>query len=201
MQLRKDWKIIKRRVARVLIDAEKLDISPALVTMLIAAEDHRFGRHPGVDPISILRAAWRSLFCGKKEGGSTIAMQLVRVITGRYERTLGRKIAEIYFAVRLTKSFREADLPKMYLVVAYFGWRMNGLAQASKRLKINPSNVSELEAANIIARLKYPEPRKYDEKRLNKIGERTKYILLRADNLFWTTPAFQFISRENNGSL
>lgn len=201
MQLRKDWQIIKRQVARIQSDTEKLNISPALVTMLIAAEDHRFGSHPGVDPISICRAIWRSLFCGRKEGGSTIAMQLVRVITGRYERTLGRKISEIYLALRLTRHVREADLPKLYLVVAYFGWRMNGLAQTTRRLKINPSNVSEIEAANIVARLKYPEPYRHDEKRLNKIRDRTKYILLRSDALFGVAPTLQLNLRESNGSL
>lgn len=201
MQLRKDWQFIKRRAASIQSDTEKLSISPALVTMLIAAEDHRFGSHPGVDPISICRAVWRSVFCGKREGGSTIAMQLVRVITGRYERTIGRKIAEIYYAVRLTKHVRESDLPKLYLTVAYFGWRMNGLAQTSKRLNINLSNLSELEAANVIARLKYPEPSRHDEKRLNKIRERAKHILQRSDNLFLAAPACQYILRKSNGSI
>jgi membrane carboxypeptidase/penicillin-binding protein PbpC len=201
MQLRKDWQIIKRQVARIQSDSEKLNISPTLVIMLIAAEDHRFGSHPGVDLISICRAIWKSLFCGRKEGGSTIAMQLVRVITGRYERTLGRKVAEIYLALRLTRHVRKADLPKLYLMVAYFGWRMNGLAQTTRRLKISPSNVSEIEAAYIVARLKYPEPRRPDENKINKIRDRTKYILSRSDALFGATPALQLNLRESNGSL
>lgn len=201
MKLREDWKLIKGRVAKIQTESEKLNISPALITMLISAEDHRYGSHPGVDPVSICRAVWRSLFCGKKEGGSTIAMQLVRVITGRYERTCRRKIAEMYLAVRLTKHVREADLPKLYLWVAYFGWKMNGLVQASQRLKINLSNMAEFEAANIVARLKYPEPQRRDEKRLSKIRERTKYILMRADALFGITPPRQHGFSDINGSL
>ena len=184
MRLRKDWKIIKSRVKYIKAETEKLDISPTLVTLLIAAEDHRFGSHLGVDLISLCRSMWRLLVCGKKEGGSTIAMQLVRVITGRYEKTIGRKIIEIYFAIRLTRLVSESDLPKLYLSIAYYGWRMNGLKQVSKRLNINPSTVSQLEAAHLIARLKYPEPHLYDEKRLAKIRERAKYIIRRSDKLF-----------------
>lgn len=200
MQFRKDWQLIKGRVKKIQNESEKLNMSPVLVSMLIAAEDHRYGRHPGVDPISICRAVWRSLFCGKREGGSTIAMQLVRVITGRYERTFRRKIVEMYFAVRLTKQVRKTDLPKLYLVVAYFGWQMNGLAQTSQRLKIDPSNVSALEAANIVARLKYPEPQQHDEKRLSTIRERTKYILQRADANFEMLPN-QLELSDINGSF
>lgn len=200
MQLRKDWQLIKGQVRKIQNQSEKLNMSPAIVVMLIAAEDHRYGRHPGVDPISICRAVWRSFFCGRREGGSTIAMQLVRVITGRYERTFRRKIAEMYLAVRLTNHVRKVDLPKLYLAIAYFGWKMNGLAQTSQRLKIDPSNVSKLEAANIVARLKYPEPKRQDEKRLRKIRGRTKYILQRADVLFGMLP-HQLELSDTNGSF
>lgn len=183
MEFGKDWMLIKGRVAKIQNENRNLVVSPALITMLIAAEDHRYGRHPGVDPISICRAAWRSIFCGKREGGSTIAMQLVRVITGRYERTLRRKITEIYLAIRLTRHLCGDELPKLYLVVAYFGWKMNGVAQATRRLKMDLANISDLDAANIVARLKYPESQQCDEKRLFQIQERAKHILMRANTL------------------
>ncbi|MGM0564225.1 MAG: biosynthetic peptidoglycan transglycosylase [Pseudomonadota bacterium] len=200
MQFEEDWKIVKGRVAKIQNENRSLGVPPVLVAMLVAAEDHRYGSHPGVDLISICRAAWRSVFCGKREGGSTIAMQLVRVITGRYERTLVRKITEIYLAIRLTRYLCDDELPKLYLVVAYFGWKMNGLAQASQRLKIDLVNISDLEAANIVARLKYPEPQRCDEKRLCKIQERVKYILIRADALSLRLQR-QFELSEANGSF
>lgn len=200
MQLRKNWNLIKVQVAKIQNECEELNLSPALIAMLITAEDHRYGTHSGVDPISICRAMWKSLFCGKTQGGSTIAMQLVRVITGRYERTFERKIAEMFLAVLLTKHVRQDELPKLYLVVAYFGWKMNGLAQASHRLNIDLSRISGLEAASIVARLKYPEPQRPDEKRLSRIRERTKYILLRADALVEPVP-HQFELNDINGSF
>jgi membrane carboxypeptidase/penicillin-binding protein PbpC len=203
--LHKEWQVIRSRVAGIKAgikaDTEQLAISPTLVALLIAAEDHRFGSHPGVDPISLCRAMWRTLVCGKREGGSTIAMQLVRVITGRYEKTIGRKLTEIFFAVRLTRLVCKSDIPKLYLSVAYFGWRMNGLKQAATRLRINPASVSVLDAANIIARLKYPQPRRLDENRLTKISVRAKYIIKRYDNLFGNRSKPELSMSRSNGTI
>jgi penicillin-binding protein 1A len=93
---------------------EGLDVNPisqTLVDLLIAAEDHRYGSHPGVDFVAMCRAIWRTMFCGRREGGSTIAMQLVRVLTGRYEKTLSRKVIEILLAVKLTRFLSDSELP------------------------------------------------------------------------------------------
>lgn len=201
MNLNKEWLKIKNRLAGIRVAAEQMNISPVLVALLIAAEDHRFDSHPGVDLISLCRAMWRTLICGKREGGSTIAMQLVRVITGRYERTVSRKILEIYFAVRLTRLIPKSDISKFYLTIAYFGWRMNGLKQASLRLNINPASLSIQEAANIIARLKYPEPKRIDNNRLVKINGRTKYIINRYDNLFKKASIPLLSIGETNGTI
>lgn len=201
MNLNKEWLNIKSRVAEIKVATEQINISSILVALLIVAEDHRFGSHPGVDFISLCRAAWRTLICGRREGGSTIAMQLVRVITGRYERTISRKIAEIYFAIRLTRLIPKSDIPKFYLSIAYFGWRMNGLKQASLRLNISPASLSIQEAANIIARLKYPEPKRLDNNRLVKINGRTTYIINRYNNLFRKASIPALNISESNGTI
>lgn len=180
MKTSEDWLLIKRKLVNIKNESDKLTISPKLITMLIIAEDHRFEKHCGVDLVSILRATWRTIFCGRTEGASTIAMQLVRVLTGRYERTLKRKIQEMYLATQLTKYMNKSDLPKLYLFVAYFGWRMNGITQLSNRLKIDLLKVTDMEAAGIIARLKYPEPQKHDHIRIKKIQKRAEYILLQS---------------------
>src|SRR5690348_10551479 len=62
--------------------------------LLISGEDHRFFGHCGIDPIAVCRAIWRGVVLGHREGASTIEMQLVRVVTGRFERTLTRKLRE-----------------------------------------------------------------------------------------------------------
>jgi membrane carboxypeptidase/penicillin-binding protein PbpC len=201
MSLFSEWQYIESRLFGIMADSKKLDISPTLVALLIVAEDHRFGRHPGVDPISLCRAFWRTVICGKREGGSTIAMQLVRVITGRYEKTFSRKIAEIYFAIRITINVCEYDIPKLYLTIAYFGWRMNGLKQVSTRLKLNSSSLSLPDAAAVIARLKYPEPRCPTKERLSKIANRSKYIIARYDQIFKTLNNIGYTMSNSNGSL
>ncbi|CNH46157.1 peptidoglycan synthetase [Yersinia intermedia] len=177
------WFLLKNKVKKLQVEIDNWNISPVLITMLIAAEDHRFGRHHGVDFISILRAAWRTIFCGKREGASTIAMQLVRVLTGRYERTLRRKLSEMYLAWRLTKYVKQNDIPKLYLFVAYYGWRMNGLVQASHRLNVNLLDVTDFEAACIVARLKYPEPQNFNRLRDDKIKSRAKHIIRNLRNI------------------
>ena len=201
MALLEDWEFLRNQVEKLRTEISALELSSNLVLMLIAAEDHRYGKHPGVDMISVFRAIWRSLFCGKREGASTIAMQLVRVTTGRYERTIKRKIIEMYLAMRLTRNFDEHDIPKMYLAVAYYGWKMNGLKQASNRLHLNQSSLTLNEAASIVARLKYPEPKQPSSKRYRQIEERAKYILRRADNLCPYLDVSRFIVRNADGAL
>lgn len=182
MTIHEDWRILKQKLAHIQNETNSLIISPKLITMLVIAEDHRFWKHHGVDFISIFRAVWRTIFCKKREGASTIAMQLVRVLTGRYERKMSRKILEIQLAIRLTKHLKKEDIPKLYLFVAYYGWRMNGLIQSSHRLGVDLSTLNEFEAASIVARLKYPEPQKHNQIRHDQILMRTKYILYQAAN-------------------
>ena len=71
--------------------------TPQTCEFLIVGEDRRFYFHPGVDPLALCRAIWKTLFCGSRQGASTIAMQLVRTINGCYEKTLKRKFIEIFF--------------------------------------------------------------------------------------------------------
>jgi len=144
---------------------------------LIAGEDHRFYCHSGVDPVALCRAVWKSVFCDSQQGGSTIAMQLVRTITGRYEKTWRRKLLEIILAVRLTHHVDRDRLPIMYLCVAYYGWRMNNLNQACSRLRIDPVSISQMDAAKLVARLKYPEPRNYSGEREQKIQCRAEHLI------------------------
>lgn len=201
MILREEWEHICNQIGRIKAEADQLDISPTLVKLLIAAEDHRFQNHPGVDPISLCRAICRTFINGKTEGGSTIAMQLVRVITGRYERTISRKISEIFLALRLTRVLGRNDIPKLYLTVAYFGWKMNGLNQAAMRMKISLDSMSIIEAANIIARLKYPQPRQLKVNINNKIGQRVRYIINRYFAMFPEKLPLGLALRKSNGSL
>jgi len=149
-----------------------------LSKLLISGEDHRFFYHIGFDIIAILRAVKNRILHNKIEGASTIEQQLVRVLTNDYQRTFSRKIREILLATTLTSIIPKRAIPKIYLNVAYYGTGMNGLNQAYLKLGIRDREKMPLEqAAEIVSRIKYPQPNKTNEKRLAQIEERKQHLL------------------------
>lgn len=150
-----------------------------LCEFLVAAEDHRFWQHHGVDLISLARAIWKTKIHKKREGGSTVAMQLVRTITGDYNLSLRRKIREIYYALKVSSFLKKHEVLKIYLSIAYFGWNMHGIEQACKRLGYDIQNLTNYEAASLIACLKYPEPRYFSKSKSKLIKYRAEYIIKR----------------------
>lgn len=178
--LRREWSSLETELKQ-LYDCHRGDeeFRPSwfLQALLLSGEDHRFFTHAGIDTIAIFRALWRGVVLRKREGASTIEMQLVRVLTGRYERTLGRKIREAALATLVSRVVPKSELPALYIRVGYFGWRMNGYVAACRRLQLNPSFFTSQEAAALIARLKYPEPRTPSERRIVQIEIRSKYLL------------------------
>lgn len=164
-------------------------VSPTIIAMLVLAEDKRFFSHHGVDPIATGRAIWHRVIGKGRGGGSTIEQQLVRTLTRRHEPTLSRKLREILLASLVDSVISKAEIPGLYLSVAYFGWRMNGIQQASYRLGIAVDTATPYEAASIVARLKYPEPRVAPQDRARQIAIRTEYILRRAARFGSSTPS------------
>jgi membrane peptidoglycan carboxypeptidase len=145
--------------------------------LLVSGEDHRSGGHGGFDPIAMLRAAWRWLFFGRREGASTIEQQLVRVLTNRFERTFRRKFREVLLASLLAETFTKTEIAGLYLSVAYYGWRMNSFHDACFRLDFSPATLSLGQAAELVARLKYPEPRATSGRRRGQIYRRCAHLL------------------------
>lgn len=144
--------------------------------MLVSAEDHRAGKHPGFDMVALLRAVYVFMVKGEIQGGSTIAQQLVRVVSGRYERTFWRKVREIIVASLICDMFPREYLPAVYLSIAYYGVGMSGYAAACRRLNINTSVRAVEDAAKIIARLKYPQPKFLIGKAAEKLARRERHI-------------------------
>jgi len=139
-------------------ESNSSDLPRNLLTMLVLAEDHRFFSHGGFDLIAFVRAAIKTL-SGEVQGGSTIEQQLVRVITGRYERTLSRKLLEICLATTLEKQLSKSEIANLYLSIAYYGWRMTNLERATKFRRMNLASLSDSEAAILVALIKYPAPK------------------------------------------
>jgi membrane peptidoglycan carboxypeptidase len=151
---------------------------PPLVAqrLLVSAEDHRHGRHGGIDYYAICRAVWRRLVQRRREGASTIEQQIVRVLTNRFERTLTRKVRELLLATLVSEQLPKSATPALYLSIGYYGWRMNGFAQACRRLGLKPPALSLDDAAALVARLKYPEARVPPPTRMAQIRRRAEHL-------------------------
>lgn len=158
-------------------------IPQVLIAALIVAEDHRFYIHKGIDLLAILRAIWHSIYHRRLTGGSTIEQQLVRTLTGNKERSLRRKIKELALSSRVSECVPKSDVPGLYMSVAYFGWRMNGIREACTRMGINRLTMTPRQAAEIVARLKYPEPNYPNAVRTQRIRGRVTYIAGRLNSL------------------
>lgn len=89
---------------------------------VIAVEDHRFYKHPGIDIISIARAVTTNIKQKDLvEGGSTITQQLAKNAYFTQEKTLERKIAEVFMAIQIEKRCDKDEILELYLNTAYFG--------------------------------------------------------------------------------
>ena len=89
---------------------------------MFAAEDHNFFRHPGVDPIAIVRALITDLRAGApRQGGSTLTQQLVKNTFLSPRRTLVRKVQEAVLAVLLELHATKDEILRRYLASVYLG--------------------------------------------------------------------------------
>ena len=175
------WATLRHEVdlVRARLAAAEARPNRSMCRLLVLGEDHRIALHPGVDPLALCRAAWRTYGCGRREGGSTVAMQLVRILTDRFERTWRRKANEMALAMLVTRHVPSGELPALYLSVGYYGWGMNDFVHACRRLCIDPACCSLQESAMVVARLKYPEPRSCSAERRLQIVRRSEYLMTR----------------------
>ncbi|WP_058910379.1 peptidoglycan glycosyltransferase/peptidoglycan DD-transpeptidase MrcA [Entomohabitans teleogrylli] len=118
----------KRRIPVVLSQ-----IPPEMVKAFIATEDSRFYEHHGVDPIGIFRAASVALFSGRAtQGASTITQQLARNFFLSPEKTLMRKIKEVFLAIRIEQLLSKDEILELYLNKIYLGYRAYGVGAAAQ---------------------------------------------------------------------
>lgn len=134
------------------------------LAMLFAFEDRRFYSHYGVDPFGIARAA-RDLFVNGRivTGGSTITMQVARLIDNNYQRRPSVKVRQILRAMQLERDLTKKQILGLYLALAPFGGRTKGVrAAAMKFFGKDPRNLTIAEAALLVALPQAPEARRLD---------------------------------------
>lgn len=176
-----DYQILQTKIAdiKLIYDLAILRKQISLLEqLLISGEDHRFRYHVGFDIFSILRACINNLTYGKKQGASTISQQLVRVLVNDYEFSLYRKIKEIILATALEGMIPKVHIPSAYLLVAYYGTNLTGLDTIARKMQITDIRMLTLNnAAEIIARIKYPENTKINSNKRNlQIKSRTIHL-------------------------
>jgi penicillin-binding protein 1A len=102
-------------------------------TPFLAAEDARFYTHPGVDWQGLVRALLSNVAAGGvREGGGTITMQLARNTVLSSERTLRRKLKEVFLALRLEREFSKQEILTLYLNRIFLGQRAYGVGAAAE---------------------------------------------------------------------
>lgn len=147
----------------------RLPVAPGKVderylAMLMAFEDKRFYSHPGVDARALMRAAWQLVRNGRIiSGGSTLTMQVARLIEGRHERTAGAKLKQILRALQLERHLTKQEILNLYLRLAPFGGNIEGVrAAALTYFGKEPRRLSIGEAALLVALPQSPESRRPD---------------------------------------
>ncbi|MCV3241168.1 penicillin-binding protein 1C [Mesorhizobium sp. ZC-5] len=147
---------------RLATDLDAVD--QKFVDMLIAYEDKRFLDHHGVDPLAILRAAQQLVTNGRiVSGGSTLSMQLARLMEPRASRSLGAKLRQAFRAVQIERRLSKREILERYLTLAPYGGNLEGVRAASLAyFGKEPRRLSVSEAALLVALPQLPERRRPD---------------------------------------
>ena len=133
------------------------NIPKVMKDAVLAVEDARFYDHGGVDYKGFLRAAVASLKGGRKQGASTITMQVARNVYLTSERTMSRKTYEILLAMRLEQQLTKDQILEIYLNQIYLGNRAYGFAAAAETYFGKPlQNITIAEAAMLAGLPKAP---------------------------------------------
>jgi penicillin-binding protein 1C len=148
---------------RLPVDAKK-DVDPTYLKLLFGYEDQRFYKHRGVDPLALGRAALQLVTSGHiVSGGSTITMQLARLIEPRQHRSLHAKLRQIVRAIEIERQMSKDEILDLYLALAPYGGNLEGIRAASiAYFGKEPKRLSLAEAALLVALPQSPETRRLD---------------------------------------
>jgi penicillin-binding protein 1C len=148
---------------RLPVDA-KTGVDPTYLKLLLAFEDQRFRTHAGVDPFALARAAFQLATRGHiVSGGSTITMQLARLMEPRRQRSVYAKLRQIVRALEIERWMSKDQILDLYLALAPFGGNLEGIRAASiAYFGKEPKRLSLSESALLVALPQSPETRRLD---------------------------------------
>jgi penicillin-binding protein 1C len=140
------------------------NVDPRTVDALIAYEDKRFRSHWGIDPLALGRAALQFIRSGRiVSGGSTLTMQVARLLEPRAERTPGAKLRQMVRAIQLERVLTKDEILGLHLSLAPYGGNLEGIRAATYAyFGKEPRRLSLGETALLVALPQSPEVRRPD---------------------------------------
>ena len=147
--------------------ATRADVDPRFVHLLLAYEDKRFNTHRGVDPLALARAFAQLIARGRiVSGGSTITMQVARLMEPRAERSFAAKLRQMVRAIEIERSLTKDEILALYLSLAPYGGNLEGVRAASLTyFGKEPRRLTLGEAAMLVGLPQSPEQRRPDRSR------------------------------------
>ena len=171
----------KRAVVRI------KDVPEVMRQAILAAEDDRFYQHGGVDFGGVARAALANVQ-GRREGASTITMQVARTFFLTREKTIARKLSEVLLAFKIEASLTKDQILELYLNQIFLGSRSYGFASAANvYFGKNLADVTPAEAA-MLAGLPQAPSRQNPFVNPKRAQQRQHYVLRRMNDLGWLAP-------------
>jgi len=165
------------------LPADVASVDPRYIAFLIGYEDRRFREHAGVDPRALLRAAGQAVQNGGVvSGGSTLTMQVARLLeesgTGRWRG----KWRQIRLALALERRLSKPEILNLYLKLAPFGGNLEGVRAASLAwFGKEPDRLTPAQAALLVALPQSPETRRPDRDPLAARAARDRVLLRLAE--------------------
>jgi len=146
------------------LPATEKNVDPRFLKLLFAYEDKRFWTHHGVDIAALARAAFQFATSGHiVSGGSTITMQVARLLEPREHRSIDAKLRQITRALELEHALSKEQILSLYLTLAPYGGNLEGIRAASLAyFGKEPRKLSLAEAALLVALPQSPELRRPD---------------------------------------
>jgi penicillin-binding protein 1C len=154
------------------------DVSPRYLALLKSYEDKRFDEHWGIDPMATLRAGLQFVSAGHVvSGGSTLTMQVARLLEPPRSRGIFTKLFQMMRAVQLEERYSKDEILSFYLTLAPFGGNLEGVRAASlSYFGKDPSRIDLSEAALLVALPQSPVKQRPDRHAIRAAKGRDKVL-------------------------
>jgi penicillin-binding protein 1C len=164
------------------------DVSPIYLDALLGYEDRYFYWHPGINPISLLRAGGQWIQNGRiVSGGSTLSMQVARILDGPADRAMTTKLLQMARAVQLEWHLSKREILTLYLNNAPMGGIVEGVEMASRTyFGKSAKSLSHAEAALLTALPQSPTRHRPDTQPKRAEAARNKVLDRMVDIGRWT---------------